>query len=175
MTRQRSKDENKGVNKGVNKDEVGTDFRPESRAQRQPQTRSEATQSMTANKSNTPGSTSASTSTSTRSPRGKLTKDEQAQLDALEARVKKARALYAAREAAAKGSATTAASDQASTDAAAEVVPEAAYTGFDPHESVDAASARLAKALGLPLRQRSQGRLLGAGSAGEGSPRRAFW
>lgn len=150
MTRQRSKDENKGVNKGVNKDEVGTDFRPESRAQRQPQTRSEATQSMTANKSNTPGSTSASTSTSTRSPRGKLTKDEQAQLDALEARVKKARALYAAREAAAKGSATTAASDQASTDAAAEVVPEAAYTGFDPHEGVDAASARLAKALGLP-------------------------
>lgn len=146
MTRQRSKDENKGVNK----DEVGTDLRPESRAQSQPQTRSEATQSMTANESNTPGSTSASTSTSTRSPRGKLTKDEQAQLDALEARVKKARALYAAREAAAKGSATTAASDQASTDAAAEVVPEAAYTGFDPHEGVDAASARLAKALGLP-------------------------
>lgn len=154
MTRQRSKDENKGVNKGVNKDEVGTDLRPESRAQSQPktqpQTRSEATQSMTANKSNTPGSTSASTSTSTRSPRGKLTKDEQARLDALEARVKKVRALYAAREAAAKGSATTAASDQASTDAAAEVVPEAAYTGFDPHEGVDAASARLAKALGLP-------------------------
>lgn len=150
MTRQRSKDENKGVNK----DAVGTDFRPESRAQSQPQiqpqTRSEATQSMTANESNTPGSTSASTSTSTRSPRGKLTKDEQAQLDALEARVKKVRALYAAREAAAKGSATTAASDQASTDAAAEVVPEAAYTGFDPHEGVDAASARLAKALGLP-------------------------
>ena len=146
MTRQRSKDENKGVNK----DAVGTDCRTEDRAQRQPQTRSEATQSMTANKSNTPGSTSASTSTSTRSPRGKLTKDEQAQLDALEARVKKARALYAAREAAAKGSATTAASDQASTDAAAEVVPEAAYTGFDPHEGVDAASARLAKALGLP-------------------------
>lgn len=154
MTRQRSKDENKGVNKGVNKDEVGTDFRPESRAQSQPQvqpqTRSKATQSMTANESNTPGSTSASTSTSTRSPRGKLTKDEQAQFDALEARVKKVRALYAAREAAAKGSATTAASDQASTDAAAEVVPEAAYTGFDPHEGVDAASARLAKALGLP-------------------------
>lgn len=150
MTRQRSKDENKGVNK----DEVGTDLRPESRAQShpqiQPQNRSEATQSMTANESNTPGSTSASTSTSTRSPRGKLTKDEQARLDALEARVKKVRALYAAREAAAKGSATTAASDQASTDAAAEVVPEAAYTGFDPHEGVDAASARLAKALGLP-------------------------
>ena len=154
MTRQRSKDENKGVNKGVNKDEVGTDFRPESRAQSQPQiqpkNRSEASQSMTANKSNTPGSTSASTSTSTRSPRGKLTKDEQARLDALEARVKKVRALYAAQEAAAKGSATTAASDQASSDAAAEVVPEAAYTGFDPHEGVDAASARLAKALGLP-------------------------
>lgn len=146
MTRQRSKDENKGVNK----DAVGIDLRPESRAQSQPQTRSEATQSMTANESNTPGSTSASTSTGTRSPRGKLTKDEQAQLDALEARVKKARALYAAREAAAKGSATTAASDQASTDAAAEVVPEAAYTGFDPHEGVDAASDRLAKALGLP-------------------------
>lgn len=150
MTRQRSKDENKGVNK----DEVGTDLRPGSRAQSQPktqpQTRSEATQSMTANESNTPGSTSASTSTSTRSPRGKLTKDEQAQLDALEARVKKVRALYAAQEAAAKGSATTVASDQASTDAAAEVVPEAAYTGFDPHEGVDAASARLAKALGLP-------------------------
>lgn len=146
MTRQRSKDENKGVNK----DEVGIDLRPESRAQSQPQTRSEATQSMTANESNTPGSTSASTSTGTRSPRGKLTKDEQAQLNALEARVKKVRALYAAQEAAAKGSATTAASDQASTDAAAEVVPEAAYTGFDPHEGVDAASARLAKALGLP-------------------------
>lgn len=146
MTRQRSKDENKGVNK----DAVGIDLRPESRAQSQPQTRSEATQSMTANESNTPGSTSASTSTSTRSPRGKLTKDEQTQLDALEARVKKVRALYAAQEAAAKGSATTAASDQASTDAAAEVVPEAAYTGFDPHEGVDAASARLAKALGLP-------------------------
>lgn len=150
MTRQRSKDENKGVNKGVNKDAVGIDLRPESRAQSQPQTRSEATQSMTANESNTPGSTSASTSTGTRSPRGKLTKDEQAQLNALEARVKKVRALYAAQEAAAKGSATTAASDQASTDAAAEVVPEAAYTGFDPHEGVDAASARLAKALGLP-------------------------
>lgn len=150
MTRQRSKDGNKDVNKGVNKDDVGTDLRPESRAQSQPQTRSEATQSMTANESNTPGSTSASTSTSTRSPRGKITKDEQAQLDALEARVKKVRALYAAQEAAAKGSATTAASDQASTDAAAEVVPEAAYTGFDPHEGVDAASARLAKALGLP-------------------------
>lgn len=146
MTRQRSKDENKGVNK----DAVGIDLRPESRAQSQPQTRSEATQSMTANESNTPGSTSASTSTGTRSPRGKLTKDEQAQLNALEARVKKVRALYAAQEAAAKGSATTAASDQASTDAAAEVVPEAAYTGFDPHEGVDAASARLAKALGLP-------------------------
>lgn len=146
MTRQRSKDENKGVNK----DEVGIDLRPESRAQSQPQTRSEATQSMTANESNTPGSTSASTSTGTRSPRGKLTKDELAQLNALEARVKKVRALYAAQEAAAKGSATTAASDQASTDAAAEVVPEAAYTGFDPHEGVDAASARLAKALGLP-------------------------
>lgn len=146
MTRQRSKDENKGVNK----DEVGIDLRPESRAQSQPQTRSEATQSMTANESNTPGSASASTSTGTRSPRGKLTKDEQAQLNALEARVKKVRALYAAQEAAAKGSATTAASDQASTDAAAEVVPEAAYTGFDPHEGVDAASARLAKALGLP-------------------------
>lgn len=154
MTRQRSKDENKGVNKGVNKDGVGIDLRPESRApsqpKTQPQTRSEATQAMTANESNTPGSTSARTSTSTRSPRGKLTKDEQTQLDALEARVKKVRALYAAQEAAAKGSATTAASDQASTDAAAEVVPEAAYTGFDPHEGVDAASARLAKALGLP-------------------------
>lgn len=154
MTRQRSKDENKGVNKGVNKDGVGIDLCPESRApsqsKTQPQTRSEATQAMTANESNTPGSTSASTSTSTRSPRGKLTKDEQTQLDALEARVKKARALYVAREAAAKSSATTAASDQASTDAAAEVVPEAAYTGFDPHEGVDAASARLAKALGLP-------------------------
>lgn len=146
MTRQRSKDENKGVNKGVKKDEVGTGA--QSQPQTQPQTRSEATQSMTANESNTSGSTS--TSTSTRSPRGKLTKDEQARLDALEARVKKVRALYAAREAAAKGSATTAASDQASTDAAAEVVPEAAYTGFDPHEGVDAASARLAKALGLP-------------------------
>ncbi len=154
MTRQRSKDENKGVNKGVNKDGVGIDLCPESRApsqpKTQPQTRSEATQAMTANESNTPGSTSASTSTSTRSPRGKLTKDEQTQLDALEARVKKVRALYAAQEAAAKGSATTAASDQASTDAAAEVVPEAAYTGFDPHEGVDAASARLAKALALP-------------------------
>lgn len=150
MTRQRSKDENKGVNK----DAVGIDLCPESRApnqpKTQPQTRSEATQSMTANESNTSGSTSASTSTSTRSPRGKLTKDELAQLDALEARVKKVRALYAAQEAAAKGSVTTAASDQASTDAAAEVVPEAAYTGFDPHEGVDAASARLAKALGLP-------------------------
>lgn len=150
MTRQRSKDENKGVNKGVNTDAVGIDLRPESRAQSHSQTRSEATQAMTANESNTPGSTSASTSTSTRSPRGKLTKDEQTQLDALEARVKKVRALYAAQEAAAKGSATTAASDQASTDAAAEVVPEAAYTGFYPHEGVDAASARLAKALGLP-------------------------